>query len=149
MAAALKYRLFADIIATKSYTTHGLPYVNHNKLLWNYDAALGGKTGYTSAAGRSLVSCAERDGLRLICVTLSDPDDWDDHSALCDWAFACFRCEYYPAGTVVAKLPVISGTEATVDIALMEDLRLAVPRESRVPFPFACPVSFSRALTGD
>jgi len=138
-AEALENPLFAEIIATKSYTTHGLTYVNHNKLLWNYDAALGGKTGYTSAAGRSLVSCAERDSLRLICVTLSDPDDWRDHSALCDWAFAHYRCEYYPAGTVMARLPVISGTADAVDIALKEDLRLAVPREKQISFSLRLP----------
>ena len=51
-------------------------------------------TGYTMAAGRTLVSCAERDGARYVCVTLCDRDDWRDHAALYDWAFAEYerRC---------------------------------------------------------
>ena len=36
--------------------------VNTNKLIRFYDGATGLKTGYTRAAGRTLVSCAERDG---------------------------------------------------------------------------------------
>ena len=57
-------------------------------VLREYDGCIGGKTGYTKAAGRCLVSCAEREGTRFICVTLDAPDDWADHAALYDWAFA-------------------------------------------------------------
>ena len=46
------------------------------------------KTGFTKKAGRCLVSAAEREGLTLICVTLNAPDDWADHKALLDAAFA-------------------------------------------------------------
>ena len=52
---------------------------NHNKLLNMMDGCLGLKTGYTRAAGRTLVSCAERNGQRLIAVTLQDGNDWADH----------------------------------------------------------------------
>ena len=73
--------------------------MNHNRLLREYDGCLGLKTGYTMAAGRTLVTCAERDGARYVCVTLNDPDDWDDHKALYDWAFANYSfAEVIPAG---------------------------------------------------
>ena len=49
---------------------------------------IGMKTGYTRAAGRTLVSVAERDGRRLVAVTLQDGNDWADHAALYDWGFA-------------------------------------------------------------
>ena len=45
---------------------------NTNKLLAMDDTVIGVKTGFTDAAGRCLVSAAERDGRRLICVTLFD-----------------------------------------------------------------------------
>lgn len=61
---------------------------NHNKLLEWYDGAVGMKTGYTSKAGRCLVSVAQRDGVGLICVTLNDPNDWKDHTTLLDYGFA-------------------------------------------------------------
>lgn len=48
---------------------------------------VGLKTGYTQAAGRTLVSCTERDGCRLVAVTLQDGNDWADHAALYDYGF--------------------------------------------------------------
>ncbi len=62
--------------------------INHNRMLKSYEGADGVKTGYTKTAGRCLVSSAERGGVRLICVTLSDPDDWRDHTALLDYGFS-------------------------------------------------------------
>ena len=60
---------------------------NHNKLLRLYDGCIGVKTGFTKLAGRCLVSCAERNGIRLICVTLNAPNDWDDHMSLYNYGF--------------------------------------------------------------
>jgi len=40
------------------------------------------KTGYTKAAGRTLVSCARRDGRTLVAVTLQDGNDWADHAEM-------------------------------------------------------------------
>ncbi len=61
--------------------------VNHNKLLRAYDGAIGIKTGFTKKCGRCLVSCAERDGVMLVCVTLNAPNDWNDHKSLLDFGF--------------------------------------------------------------
>ena len=36
----------------------------------HYDGILGGKTGYTSKAGNTLVTCAERNGVRLVAVVM-------------------------------------------------------------------------------
>ena len=55
---------------------------NHNKLLWQYDNTIGGKTGFTKKAGRTLVSCADDGEKTYICVTLNAPDDWNDHISL-------------------------------------------------------------------
>ena len=38
----------------------------------HYDGCLGGKTGYTSDAGNSLVTYAQRNGMYLISVVLAD-----------------------------------------------------------------------------
>lgn len=61
---------------------------NHNRLLSLYDDCVGIKTGFTEKAGRTLTSAAERDGIRLIAVTLNDGNDWADHSALYDYGFS-------------------------------------------------------------
>lgn len=104
---------FARIAGTVSHTVGEQTLVNHNRLLREYDGCLGLKTGYTMAAGRTLVTCAERDGARYVCVTLNDPDDWDDHKALYDWAFANYSfSEVIPAG-LSYEVPLISGAELT------------------------------------
>ena len=61
------------------------------ELLSRVEGCVGLKTGYTRAAGRTLVSCAERDGVRLVAVTLQDGDDWNDHAALYDRGFRVMR----------------------------------------------------------
>lgn len=61
---------------------------NHNKMLAMYEGCIGVKTGYTKKCGRCLVTCAERDGRRITCVTLNAPDDWNDHRRLLDEGFA-------------------------------------------------------------
>lgn len=94
---AMKNSVFAEIAGTKSYKISGegkaypRTLTNHNKLLKAYDGCNGVKTGFTKAAGRCLVTSAERDGMTLICVTLNAPDDWRDHTALLDYGFANYK----------------------------------------------------------
>lgn len=61
---------------------------NTNKLLTMYDGVYGVKTGFTDEAGRCLVSACERDGKELICVTLNDKNDWNDHIAMYEYGFS-------------------------------------------------------------
>lgn len=54
-----------------------------------YEGIIGGKTGYTSLAGNTLVTCAERDGVRLIAVILkSQSTHYADTKALLDYGYA-------------------------------------------------------------
>jgi len=57
-----------------------------------YPYIVGCKTGYTEAARSTLVSCAEKDGLKLICVVMRDenPQYYEDTVALLDYGFANF-----------------------------------------------------------
>ena len=79
---------FRRLVSSKSVTIAGRTLTNHNKLLGWYEGCIGVKTGYTKAAGRTLVSAAERDGQMLIAVTLNDGNDWQDHKTLLDHAFS-------------------------------------------------------------
>jgi len=120
---AMESEAFAEVVGTRSTQAAGRSLVNHNKLLWRYQGAEGVKTGYTRAAGRSLVSTAQRDGTRLICVTISAPDDWDDHAALLDWGFENYRYHgIIDQGAVFAEIPVISGMESHVELIAEERL---------------------------
>lgn len=90
---ALKNADFTAICSSQSATVeYGTPpykrrLSNHNRLLSQYEGAIGIKTGFTDEAGRCLVSAATRDGVTLICVTLKASDDWNLHRNLYDRYF--------------------------------------------------------------
>jgi D-alanyl-D-alanine carboxypeptidase len=58
-----------------------------------YEYLVGSKTGYTNAARNCLVSCAEKDGLKLICVVMRDesPLQFEDTISLFDYGFSNFE----------------------------------------------------------
>ena len=115
------------MVSTRSIHLEGRSFVNHNKLLWQYPGCIGMKTGYTKRAGRTLVSAAEREGTTLIAVTLNDPDDWRDHTALLDWGFSVCRTEVAAVqGETVARVPVKGSLLPFVPVRAAETLPVAV-----------------------
>lgn len=90
-AAAMDDPVLRRVASTKTARIGGRTLTNHNKLLSRVEGCVGLKTGYTRAAGRTLVSCAERDGVRLVAVTLQDGDDWNDHASLYEQGFRVLR----------------------------------------------------------
>lgn len=88
---------FRKIVSTVSYKVPVgdtvLEYFNHNKLLTTLDGCVGIKTGYTEAAGRCLVSEADRNGMEFITVTLNDAADWEDHRAIYEEVFSEYGTE--------------------------------------------------------
>lgn len=122
--AVLQHPELAEIAATKSAAIAGGRVVtNHNKLLWRYEGCVGMKTGYTEKAGRTLVSAATRGGMTLICVTLNDPDDWRDHTALLDHGFAGWSPVVLTTrGSVVARIPVSGGLQPFLPVEVGESV---------------------------
>ena len=117
-AAALKDPVFRQIVSTKSCTVSGHALSNHNRLLSMYDGAIGVKTGFTRAAGRCLVSAAERNGRTIIAVTLNDPNDWNDHREMLDAGFAQYsEVTLHKAGDTIANARVFGGDTASVPLA--------------------------------
>lgn len=116
-AAALDNPTLLRIASTKTATIGGRTMNNHNKLLGYMDNCIGLKTGYTKAAGRTLVTCAEQNGQRLVAVTLQDGNDWADHQALYAYGFA-----KYPAvraaslGEVLDYAAVQGGVKTSVPL---------------------------------
>ena len=64
-AYAMENDIFRMVVSTKTFEYKNRTFTNHNKMLWRYPGAIGVKTGYTKAAGRILVSCAESNSHRL------------------------------------------------------------------------------------
>jgi len=84
-------------IAPTNIQTEERPLTNHHlllpKLKYAYDYVIGGKTGYTDEARQTLVTCAEKDGLRLICVIMKEesPNQFLDTVMLFDYGFNNFQ----------------------------------------------------------
>ena len=110
--AVLADPVLAEIVATKSITLGERYMENHNKLLSRYEGCIGLKTGYTKAAGRTLVSAAQRMGTTFIAVTLCDPNDWDDHTALLDYAFANYHSHLLARGGKALATVAVEGSLA-------------------------------------
>lgn len=109
--------VFRQIVSTdvQTLTYHKLAIQNSNKLLRTYEYCIGGKTGFTKAAGRCLVTAAEKDGTTLITVTLNDGDDWNDHEQLYDKCFGLVeRTMLYKPGEYTAVRPVLNGKEIKI-----------------------------------
>jgi len=87
---------------------------NHNKLLKSYDGLIGVKTGFTKKSGRCLVTAAERDGKRIVAVTLCDPNDWLDHKNLLDYGFSKLKTVKAEPKEKNIKISVVGGDSDTV-----------------------------------
>ena len=104
--------------------------INHNKMLKYYDGAIGVKTGYTKRCGRCLVSAATRDGVTMIAVTLSAPDDWRDHTAMLDYGFSLYECaELAQPGQIRCALSCLGSTTEYVSASNRDGVSLILPRE--------------------
>ena len=130
---AMKNEEFESIVSARRYTAHQtlkngtvmeMEYINHNKLLSSYEGCIGVKTGYTEAAGRCLVSAAERGGAGYIAVTLNSKNDWAEHKAMLDHGFESAR-----SVTAVEKgecVRHITDGKSTCEIVAAEDFEVFI-----------------------
>lgn len=138
MSYAIENDEFAELTAKKSETVNFInpddkktTYANHNKLLSLYEYCIGGKTGYTMAAGRCLVSAAKKDGLTLVCVTLNDRNDWNDHISLYDYGFSNLACYDSEDTEYIIDVPCVGGTDDNMTVAGEKDIKLVVSADNK------------------
>lgn len=86
MQYAMENEIFVDISTKKEYksVTKNNTYYWHNKhkLVTGTDYVKSGKTGYTKISGRTLVSYAEIDNMKLIAVSFNESNDYILHDSL-------------------------------------------------------------------
>lgn len=68
-------------------TSYGKTLRNHNKALWRLDGAVGGKTGYTSAARQTYVGQFSRDNQTIVVAIMGSESMWADLEKLVDYGF--------------------------------------------------------------
>lgn len=106
-AEAYKNETFQIIVSTRSYRISPTnkhdditPLNNHHAMISNYKTnkylypyCTGGKTGFTQAAGSTLVTFAEKDGLSLVCVVMrtNNTDQYLDTKSMFEYGFQNFQ----------------------------------------------------------
>lgn len=126
-AEAIKNPVFLNICSSKNVKAYygAPPYrrvlTNHNKLLSFSDEYIGIKTGFTKKSGRCLVSAMRRDGKTLIAVTLSAPDDWNDHIKLYDYCVPLVKSVSLSCNAESVSLKIVGGKEASVPVRICEN----------------------------
>lgn len=81
--------LFNDIVSKESYIREdgGGTWKNKNRLLKEYESCVGGKTGFTKKAKRTLVTRAIKDKISLVIVTLNCGNDFEFHEKMYEECF--------------------------------------------------------------
>jgi D-alanyl-D-alanine carboxypeptidase len=131
-AYAMKNPVFAQTVSTKTVKIGQRSLRNHNKLLWQLNGADGVKTGYTKAAGRLLVSSAERQGRRLVAVTIDDGNDWVDHAHLLNSGFLNYQlCQIVTAGQCLGSVEILSGVETRVNVLAAKDFSYSLAENEK------------------
>lgn len=159
-AHALENEDFADIVSKQEIRmAFGNPPYNRslyttNKLLERYPYAIGVKTGYTDDAGLCLVTAAEKDGTRLIIVTLNGKDDVNTHMRLYEHFFPLLARVDLSGFTEGLSVPVTGGTRDSVaavpaaepEAALLEREYDELTRKVELPQFVYAPVQAGQVL---
>lgn len=130
----LKIPLFRKITSMKEHELRGGAFKlwNTNKLLWWYDGADAGKTGWTELAKYCLASSAERDGLRFVCVVLGTEEPkshFRESTKIYDYGFARYKAvNFAPQGAMVGRVKVGKGKAEEVEALTSEKVTVVVPK---------------------
>lgn len=130
-AEALKNENFRTIVSTQYHTSStgstSRTMKNKNALLWDYDGAVGVKTGYTMAAGRCLLFAAERDGMMLVGAVLNCRPMFDVASEMLDYGFANYSmCKAVESGAEIARCLVPNGEKSILALSAKQDIIIPV-----------------------
>lgn len=150
---ALKNKIFAEIVSTKSSHISIGGLYNTNEMLDLYPGADGVKTGYTGLAGRCLVTSAMRNNFRIISVVLNCPTRTiraRDSKNMLDYAFENYKPYILlKRDENIGQIPVIKGIRKFVPVKAVEGIEMPLTideannmkKEIELPDAMPAPVS--------
>ena len=117
----------------KVFKWNDITQYNRNKLLWDKSIKVdGGKTGYTSNAGYSLVSSATEGKMRLISVVMGTPSAQariSQSKNLLSYGFRFYDTKKVATqGQVESKVKVWKGKVSEIEASFPQDAYLTLPR---------------------
>lgn len=112
-----------------------------------YPGVKGGKTGFTSESRETLVTCAENNGMRLICVILKEesPEQFNDTVKLFDYGFSNFAVANVSENETGYAIQSTNFFPTTVDILGNSDQILELNPDKYIILPKN--ISFSDLTT--
>lgn len=132
MIYAMKNETFREIVQSTNHfasTSNGEKYYfyNKHKLVQKYDYIIGGKTGYTEKAGRTLITYASKNNMELSCVTFKSNNDWNEHMSLIN---NCYKT--YEMKEVMKKQIIKTKDDYSYTPYLVNDVVLPVSNNERI-----------------
>lgn len=122
------YRMFAQ----KRFNYRRHKFINRNRLLFSDLGVDGLKTGYTKAAGYSVVLSAVKNNRRLIAVLAglrTSNERWAEARRMLEWGFNGFsRFKLFGGSDVVGQARVWGGTQIFVPLVGQDEISIILPR---------------------
>ncbi len=103
---------------------------NTNRLVRFYEGCTGLKTGTTDGAGSCLSASAERDGVRLIAVSMgssTSDERFESCRSLLDYGFSGFE-RYTPSVELPQAISVKGGTQGSLPLTVGEIPSILIPK---------------------
>ncbi len=127
---------FKEIVKTKKWvsnrTTLNKVFYNKNKTLFQFPGGDGVKTGYTTVAGRCLVTSATRDDMQIIAVVLNDYNWFDDCYNLMESTFEKYKpYQALKKNEAVKSITVENGKKKKSYLVPEEDIIIPVSDEEK------------------
>lgn len=155
MREAMKNSDFRTITATQKKI---IPWVgneysrvleNKNRLLSTYEGANGGKTGYTSKAGRCLVFSAKRGETELIGVVLNCPTWFETAQKMLDFGFEQYATQtFIEGGAVAGQTQICGGVSESVNAVAARSLCAALSETEKAELQFVLPTQSAPVIAG-
>lgn len=128
---------FRDIASAEGYTRTGEQpgvWENKHRLITSDTDAVAGKTGFTKAAGRTLATYFEKNGKKVIVVTLNSGNDWNIHKSLASKVFKEYSIVTIAKKGEYAVLPGITAhLKKPIKVLLNREEKSKVSSVMRIP----------------
>lgn len=134
---SMKNETFRTIASTEQYTRMGDQsgtWENKHRLITSDTDAVAGKTGFTKAAGRTLATYFEKNGKKVIVVTLNSGNDWNVHKSLSSKVFKEYSIVTIAKKGDYAVLPdVTAQLVKPIKVLLNDEEKSKVSSVMRIP----------------
>ena len=162
---ALKNQKLMEIMNTRNYTFKSskttYSFVNKDRLLSEYEGAIGMKTGFTGKAGHCFVGAANRENITLVSVVLASgwgtagkSRKWIDTKALLNYGFNNYKKYSIIDGSEKMNVPIDKAEKEivelkyddSVDLLLSENEKANLTIENELPQNVTAPINYGDSV---